>query len=114
MRPRSDRRAMCVYIFMHTCTHLSVYTYIHIHIYQCMCTQCVNVYYMMYTYTCLYMQTYMRTYKSQMQAYGAQKYHLVGNILQQSLLVVGASLIPISILWYGAANALTRLKLLKH
>jgi MATE family multidrug resistance protein len=38
------------------------------------------------------------------QAYGAQKYHLVGNILQQSLVVVGATLIPISILWVFAGS----------
>lgn len=38
------------------------------------------------------------------QAYGAQKYFLVGNILQQSLLVVGATLIPISVLWMFAGS----------
>ena len=67
---------------------------------------CVNVHYMyVYIHVCVMntcMHTYMHTYVSQKQAYGAQKYHLVGNILQQSLLVVAASLIPISILWYCA------------
>ena len=38
------------------------------------------------------------------QAFGAQKYHLVGNIMQQSLLVVGATLVPISILWAFAGS----------
>jgi hypothetical protein len=43
------------------------------------------------------------------QAYGAQKYYLVGNILQQSLLVVALTLLPIAILWYfaGALFALS-------
>jgi MATE family multidrug resistance protein len=38
------------------------------------------------------------------QAYGAQKYHLVGNILQQSFVVVGLALLPISLLWLCAGH----------
>jgi len=38
------------------------------------------------------------------QAYGAQKYHLVGNILQQSLVITAFALIPISVLWFFAGS----------
>jgi len=38
------------------------------------------------------------------QAYGAQKYHLVGNIMRQSIIVVGAALVPIGVLWFFAGS----------
>jgi MATE family multidrug resistance protein len=38
------------------------------------------------------------------QAYGAQKYHLVGTVMQQSIIVVGAALVPIGAMWLFAGT----------